>query len=122
MSGSSYGSGSVPPVIDYAATLDRDPGCVLLPGSWYVTHPLGGPAAGTFTEVAFDPWLPAQPDAVLDEVVHRVAVDLYGRAWAFTYRPDQYEQAIGRHGMRRRERVIVTRINVWTDTREEPRP
>lgn len=91
-----------------------------LPGSWYITHGLGKPAAGTFTEVAFgdnalidadgQPW----PEWVLDAAVRHVAGQLYGDRWAFQYRPDQYEPSIERHGMRRRERVVITNVEVWT--------
>lgn len=83
-----------------------------LPGSWFITHPLGGPAAGTYTEVAIE-GAERLPERVADEVVRRVAIDLYGTRWAFHYRPDQYAGAIGRWGMRRRERVTVTGVEVW---------
>jgi hypothetical protein len=115
------------PVINYEARLqpigwhlhDRP-----APGSWFITHGLGEPAAGTYTEVAFAPGVLervvlvgeqayAVGKRLLEEVVRQVAVALYGTAWAFTYRPDQYEDAIARHGLRRRERVIVTSIEVW---------
>ena len=88
-------------------------------GSWSITFGFGKPAERTYTEVAFtrDARFGAAfdqlPERVLEEVVRRVAVDLYGTAWAFTYRPDQYAEAIARWGLRRRERVVVTSIEVW---------
>jgi hypothetical protein len=95
-------------------------------GSWFVTHPLGRPAGNTYTEVAFAPDVLARQHspAVLDQVVRSVAVDLYGTAWAFTYPPEDYVDAIERWHMRRRERVVVTRLVVYPDPnpREDPRP
>jgi hypothetical protein len=91
-----------------------------LPDSWAITHTVGGPAAGTYTEVAFgdnaridphgDPW----PETVLQEAVRQVAVGLYGTAWAFTYRPEQVAGAVHRHGTRRRERVVITDVECWS--------
>jgi hypothetical protein len=83
----------------------------LLPGSWFITHRLGGPARNTYTEVAFD--APPPDPLIAQEIVRRVAIDLYGTSWAFHYRPDSFEDAIGRWDMRRRERVVVTRIEVF---------
>jgi hypothetical protein len=100
----------VPEVSEHAANL---------PGSWFLTHGLGKPAALTYTEVAFsaealiDPDGKPWPEHVLDRAVLEVAGQLYGRAYAFHYRPDQYADAIERHGLRRRERVIVTSIEVY---------
>jgi hypothetical protein len=86
--------------------------------SWFITHGLGGPAEGTFTEVAFDGETTETPlpvtEAVLEAITRTVAVQLYGRAWAFVYRPDQYASSIERHGMRRRERVVVSGIEVFS--------
>lgn len=93
------------------------------PSSWFVTFGFGKPAASTYTEVAFtDDALgriegttnDTLPERVLDEVVRTIAADLYGTAWAFHYRPDQYQDAIARHGVRLRERVVVSSIEVWT--------
>lgn len=126
-----------PPHVGYAATLEpldqfhssTRPRAGL---SWFVTHPLGKPAGGTYTEVAFDRGCvdplqthltPADMLRVLDEVVRLVAGDLYGIRWAFSYRPDQYADAIERHRMRRRELVIVTAIDVYDLTpTEDERP
>lgn len=82
------------------------------PGSWFITHLLGGPAAGTYTEVQFDGT--QLDDRVLEQVVREVAGQLYGIAYAFTYRPEQYFDAIARHGLRLRERVLVEGIEVWS--------
>jgi hypothetical protein len=102
--------------ISYSAELDPEPtpGRVL-PGSWFITHPLGRPAGNTYTEVAFAPDVAVQPRAVLDEVVRHVARDLYGTAWAFTYPPEDFADAIERYGSRRRERVVVTDLEVYGD-------
>lgn len=84
------------------------------PGSWIVTHTLGGPAAGTFTEVVFvtDGTLGADhmnPD-VLDVLVHEVALQLYGRHFAFVY-PSAEKAGVEEFGMQRRETVTVTDIH-----------
>ena len=102
--------------------------------SWYVTHPLGKPAGGTYSELGFTqsavdsvtfsdhvaPRGALEARAVFDELVRRIVVDLYGTAWAFHYPPDKFADAIERHGMRRRELVIVTYVDVIDDnpTRE----
>lgn len=52
------------------------------------------------------------PERVLDEAVRAVALELYGQAWAFHYPPDQYADAIERHGVKRRERVAITALAV----------
>lgn len=103
---------TAPPALDYEARLDEDP---IGPwsGAWSITFGFGKPAQNTYTEVAFRGELQTLPARVLDEVVHRVAADLYGTAWAFTYPPEQYEEAVARFRIRRRERVIVTRVEVW---------
>lgn len=96
--------------------LDESP---LMPGSWFITHGIGKPAEGTFTEVAFthdalrDADGVEHPEHVLDAVVRLVAGQLYGTAWAFHYRPDQYADSIERWSMRRRERVLVTSVEVY---------
>lgn len=106
--------------MNFAARLDPSNTGPDWSGSWFITHGLGKPAAGTYTEVAFTIEEPSdsqeqivQDERVLEEVVRQVATQLYGTAWAFTYRPDQYEDAIARWGLRRRERVIVTSIEVY---------
>jgi hypothetical protein len=108
---------TAPPTIHHEARLvpDVHPHAANLTGSWFITHGFGKPAAGTYTEVAFLPEITeTEPERVLDEVVRAVAVELYGTAWAFHYRPDQYADAIGRFPeMRRRERVLVTAVEVW---------
>lgn len=82
------------------------------PSSWFITHGLGGPAEGTFTEVEFDAGEPVNLEHIIEPVVREVAVQLYGTAWAFTYRPTEFADAIARHGLRRRERVVVAGIEV----------
>ncbi|MDP5182138.1 hypothetical protein QOZ88_05775 [Blastococcus sp. BMG 814] len=102
------------PQLTYEAHVDLLDDDVDGPNDWTVTFGFGKPAAGMYTAVHFAevPHL-SLPERVLEEVVRRVAVDLYGTAWAFTYRPEQYADAIARWGLRRRERVVVTSIEVW---------
>lgn len=78
--------------------------------SWYVTHGLGTPAAGTYTEVRVEQ-SGASPEEV-ESVVRQVINDLYGSHWAFIYPPADYERCIGRFGMKLRERVLITRITI----------
>lgn len=89
--------------------------------SWFITHGFGKPAAGTYTEVAFDEGAvdPLQTHLehaeilrVLDAVVRGVAVQLYGTAFAFIYGPSEYTDAVARFELRRRERAYVTMIGV----------
>lgn len=113
---------TAPPTIDLAARLvpEVSEHAANLPGSWFITHGLGKPAQGTYTEVAFAPSALTDPDGepwpehVLDAAVREVAGQLYGTAWAFQYRPEQYADAIGRHALRRRERVVITDLELWT--------
>jgi hypothetical protein len=98
--------------------------------SWTVTFGLGGPAAGTYTEVRFPAAVldaeggarefvagAADPayelERLLDDLVRRVAEETYGRSWAFHYRPEQYEQSVARWNTRRREVVVVERLEVY---------
>lgn len=86
-----------------------------LPGSWYITHGFGKPAAGTYTEVALAPDVLAaeHPERTLEAAVRQIATELYGTAWAFLYPPEEYADAITRWDLRRRERVIITALEVW---------
>jgi hypothetical protein len=108
---------TVPATIHHEAKLvpfmDGSEHAAVQPGSWFITFGLGKPAAGTYTEVVLAPAVNDQPEHVVDEAVRSVARDLYGTAWAFHYRPDQYADAIERHGMKRRERVAITELEVW---------
>jgi hypothetical protein len=82
--------------------------------SRFITHGLGTPAAGTYTEVAFTAssgWF-AMAEDVRREIVRKVADQLYGSRWAFIYGPEQYRDAIARWDLRLREKVIVSRIEV----------
>lgn len=86
-----------------------------LPGSWFITHGLGTPAAGTYTEVAFPSQLPYRADPVVaEEAVRQIADQLYGNRWAFIYPPEGRQDAIDRWKLKRRERVVVTEIRVWS--------
>jgi hypothetical protein len=83
------------------------------PSSWFVTHAFGTPAGGTYTEVLInDDSSAAAVESVLDAIVRHLAEELYPRLWAFHYRPDQYADSIERHGLIRRERVLVEGIEV----------
>jgi hypothetical protein len=93
------------------------------PSSWFITHPLGTPAAGTFTEVALADDVRAElvelhagrPEVVemiVDEAVRHLAGQLYSDRWAQVYRPSQYADAIARHGMRRREWAVIAALEV----------
>jgi hypothetical protein len=98
----------------------------LMWGTWAITHALGSLAGGTHTEVAFadgsagtrdldgdgsfrDP----EREALAEEVVRTVANALYPRLWAFTYRPEQVENSVLRHGSLLRERVEVSAVQVY---------
>lgn len=113
--------GAPAPVLHVIAFLDTEVPTHFpnLPGSWFITHGLGKPAANTYTEVAFgenaliDPQGEAWPEHILDRAVLEVAGQLYGRAYAFHYRPDQFADSIERYGLRRRERVVITSIEAW---------
>jgi hypothetical protein len=84
--------------------------------SWYITHTLGGPAAGTFTEVVMPDFTPdGEPlsDATKEAAVRQVAESLYGRAYAFIYRPDQADRSVHAYRLVGREHVIVSAVEVW---------
>jgi len=89
--------------------------------SWFITFGFGKPAAGMFTEVAFDRGAvdplqthlePEVIASVLDLVARGVAAELYGEVWAFHYAPNYYESAVARYELRRRELVTVTAVEV----------
>jgi hypothetical protein len=122
-------------VLDWSARLLPPSSALLdpefrpMPDSWTVTFGLGKPAAGTYSEVRFAPevldrlgriealdgfGLDAHArEVVLDAVVRRVAAFLYGTAWAFHYRPDEYPLSIARYDMRCREVVLVESVEVY---------
>ena len=90
----------------------RASGSPARPGSWFITHRLGRPAGGTYTEVAMPAHAEALDRAVLETVVRAVAVELYGSAWAFIYGPEQHAEAIARWSSPRRELVVVEVVEV----------
>jgi hypothetical protein len=100
-------------VINYRAKIDPLADTSIPPSSWFITHQLGGPAAGMYTEVRM-PDSDHIPDQTKSEIVRRVADELYGRQWAFHYRPYQYESSIEKYGLTRREVIVVTDIEVWS--------
>jgi hypothetical protein len=104
------------PEVGYAARLVPLPreGAAPDPSSWFITHPLGGPAGGTYTEVVIEAGPEPAPEHVVDEVVRRIARDLYGDRWAAHYAPTEYAHVVKRYGMRRRERVLVQGIEVYS--------
>lgn len=99
------------PTLHVDARLDCEPVPGPDPSSWFVTHGLGGPAAGTYTEVVIDDT--RHPDAVVEEAVRLVAAGLYGDTYASVYHPMWYVTAIKRHDLWRREVVVVEAIEVW---------
>lgn len=85
--------------------------------SWFVTFGLGKPAGGTSTEVVVPDCTDDGRPLTRDEkrqLVRRVVTDLYGTAWAFEYAPEDAEQAVFRYGLRIREHVTVTSVEVWS--------
>jgi hypothetical protein len=101
------------PTINYVAKLDPLAPTTHGATSWWITHGLGGPAAGSFTEVGFSHEAGEMPEEILDWVVRRVANDLYWNRWAFIYPPDEYEDAIAPYSMWRREFVRVLTVEVF---------
>lgn len=100
-------------VIGFDAKIDLLAYSSTHPRSWFITFGVSSPARGMFTEVAitgnddFD-------SETLDRVVRAIAVELYGTAWAFHYPPDDYESAIERYNLVRREKVVVARVEAWS--------
>jgi len=96
---------------------------------WYVTHGLGTPAGGTYTEVAFARHTPLatgippaeQSREVLEQVVRSSIRELYGNRWAFHYPPEEYGEAIGRWQLSLRERLVVTHIEWWESKPDDER-
>lgn len=83
-------------------------------GCWAVTHQLGTPAGGTHTEVTFvDDTAAELPERRVDDLVRQVIDAVYGRRWAFHYRPDEVADRVLRHGSRLRERIEVSGVEVW---------
>jgi hypothetical protein len=111
-------STSTPPEVVYDARLVQTmPAVTDRPDAWFITHPLGGPAAGTYTEVVIEPNPDGTPSAgaplpahIVEHVVCLVALELYGNAWAFVYPPEQRDRGTLR--ARRRECVVVEGIEV----------
>lgn len=108
--------------LDFTARLDLDADDDVTPSSWFITHGSGKPAQGTYTEVRFGPDAlaellvlpyPLEPGPVLEQLVREVAVQLYGTAYAFTYPPEQRDDAIDRWALRRREVVVVHDLEAW---------
>lgn len=90
---------------------------------WYITFGLGSTAAKTFTrvEVQDNPWraihaeaATAHPEAIIDDLVRRLATDLYGDSWANVYRPEQADDSVFRHYSQIREHVFITFVEVWS--------
>lgn len=89
------------------------------PTSWFITHGLGTPAAKMFTEVVVPDFTDSGERLTRTqqaEIVLRVADQLYGTRWAFHYPPEKYETSIQteRWSLTRRERVIVTSVEVYS--------
>lgn len=89
------------------------------PSSWFITHGLGTPAAGSFTEVVVPDFTDSGERVSRgdqSEIVRQVADQLYGSRWAFHYPPEKYETSIQTDywSLWRRERVVVTGIEVYS--------
>jgi hypothetical protein len=109
---------TAPPDISYEAKLvpfaDGSEHAAVQPGSWFVTFGLGKAAGGTYTEVVLAPVVRELPERVQEEAVRRVVRDLYANAYAFIYRPDQYAESIERWDTKRRERVALLSVEVYS--------
>lgn len=99
--------------INFDARIDPLADTSIHPSSWFITHGLGTPAAGMFTEVTF-------PEGTADlsiqeqaEIVRTVAAQVYGNRWAFHYPPDDYHDVIENYSLVRRERITITGIEVY---------
>jgi len=113
---------TAPATLSYAARL-AEPDRHARPGgrsesrSWFISFGFGKPAQSTFTEVVLPDFADdGQPltDEMKRELVRKIALDLYGTAWAFHYGPREAQDSIWRFpGMRLREHVTVTSVEVF---------
>lgn len=99
-------------VYNYVAKIDPLADSSIAP--WFITFGLGGPAAGSYTEVIFDASAEQIETHVLGGIIREVANELYASRWAFHYPPDDYESVIEQRGLWRRERVVVSNIVMWS--------
>lgn len=95
----------LPPDLVVTVRVNLDASTPRFPTSWSITHGIGTPAQNTYTEVVLPDVLP--DDVRPGELVRHAAFETYGRAWAFDYRPEQFDECVGRWGARRRERIVV---------------
>jgi hypothetical protein len=105
-------------MIDFEARIDPLADTTIHPSSWFITHGLGTPARGMFTEVVVPDFTDNGTKLTVwqqSEIVRTVAAQLYGRRWAFHYPPGDYESTIqtDNWSLTRRERVVVTGIGVY---------
>ena len=68
--------------------------------SWYITFGIGGPHGKQYTEVKVPAELSYFEQAAR---ARKVAVERYGRTWAFDYPPQEFEESIARYGLTVRE-------------------
>jgi hypothetical protein len=79
-----------------------------------ITHPLGMPAGGTHTEVAFvDDTSTELPERLVDDLVRQIGNRMYPGSWAFHYRPNRVPDAVLQYGSLLRERIEVSAVEVW---------
>lgn len=95
----------LPPNLVVTVRVNLDASVPRDPRSWSITHGIGTPAAGTYTEVVLPEALPDDVDP--GELVQHAAFETYGRAWAFDYPPERFDECVGRWGAVRRERIVV---------------
>lgn len=72
--------------------------------SWYITFGLGTPDGQLYTEVRVSADLDVREQG---EAVRQAVYARYGRAWAFDYPPEQFEDAIAAYNLRLREVVTA---------------
>jgi hypothetical protein len=90
------------------------PGQATDEGAWAITHPLGMPAGGTHTEVAFvDDTSTELPERLVDDLVRQIGNRMYPGSWAFHYRPNRVPDAVLQYGSLLRERIEVSAVEVW---------
>jgi hypothetical protein len=104
--------------VHFTARIDPLADTSIHPSSWFITHGLGGPAAGMFTEVVVPEFTDTGEKLTIAQqagIVRTIADQLYGTRWAFHYPPEDYEQSIqnDRWSLTRRERAVITEIEVY---------
>ena len=79
--------------------------------TWFVTFGLGGPHGKQYSQIQIE--VPEGTDEhIVDQSIRDAIVASYGTAWAFHYRPDQFDDAIGRYNLKMRE-LLKAEIPAW---------